>query len=59
MANVIALKSRPRPSMPREAAGHSAEIVIFPGVRYEYHEEPPARANRRRTEKRDVLELAD
>jgi hypothetical protein len=45
--------------MPREAAGHSAEIVIFPGVRYEYHAEQPAKGKRRRTEKRDVLELAD
>jgi hypothetical protein len=41
MANVLPLK-RVRPAVPRASNGSPAEIVIFPGVRYEYHDTPRA-----------------
>jgi hypothetical protein len=38
----------------------SAEIIIFPGVRRERHTDPPPRPTRRkRSPKRDRLELPD
>ena len=38
----------------------SAEIVLFPGVRYERWEEAPAaKRPRRKSVKRDTLEIAD
>ena len=40
-----------------EASG--AEIIIFPGVRRERHDEAPKPARRKRGPKRDRLELPD
>jgi hypothetical protein len=63
MANVIAFRGEgnrnPAPARPLPIAG--AEIVIFPGIRYEYHADPAARdtAERTRTRKRDRLEITD
>jgi hypothetical protein len=63
MATILEFISIPRPaSVPAviaDGTAYSAEIVLFPGVRYERHAEPetksekPARAKRRR----DTLEL--
>jgi len=50
------------PSAQRRAGAGSAEIVIFPGIRYEYHDEPrPAEAAKpgRTARKRDRLEIVD
>lgn len=46
----------------RRAADHtagSAEIVIFPGVRYERWEDSAANRAKRRAKQRDRLELPD
>ena len=40
----------------------AGEVVLFPGVRYEYHaapEEPTPAKARRKSRKRDKLELKD
>jgi hypothetical protein len=40
--------------------GGPAEVVIFPGVRYERYEEPrPARTKSRRSRQHDRIELED
>ena len=47
--------------------GASAEVIVFPGVRYEHWDEPghseprsaPATRKRARDQQRDVLELAE
>jgi hypothetical protein len=63
MANVIAFRGEgtrtPAASRPLPTAG--AQIVIFPGIRYEYHAEPAARdeAERPHRRKRDRLEITD
>lgn len=52
-------------SAARRGGAGSAEIVIFPGIRYEYHDtsepaETPAKPKTKRSErKRDRLEIAD
>lgn len=44
----------------RGTAGASADIVLFPGVRYErFAEEPTAKPRGRRSRRRDRLELDD
>ncbi len=50
-----------RSSGGRSAAGTSAEIIIFPGVRYERWIEgaEPASGHRRERTKRDRLEIAE
>ena len=50
-----ALRLEPR----LEASTTGAEIIIFPGVRRERHEEPPKPQRRRKSPKRDRLELPD
>lgn len=50
-----------RPHVGRTAAGASADIVIFPGVRYErlVDEPAPAKPRARRARRRDRLDLDD
>jgi hypothetical protein len=48
---------RPEPREGEEA--RSAQIIIFPGVRRERHDEPPRPQRRKRGPKRDRLELPD
>lgn len=43
----------------RSSRGGSAEIVIFPGVRYERAPEAPATSVKRRATQRDRIELPD
>ncbi len=60
MADILEfrLKSAP-PAPPRpQRRRKAAEIVIFPGIRYERWEEPPAAANAVAPE-RDLLRLVD
>jgi hypothetical protein len=69
MAMILDFRSRPdaraeeqagrsEPHGEREAAA-GAQIIIFPGVRRERHEEPPKQQRRRKAPKRDRLELPD
>lgn len=52
------VEGRPRPERSGSARPAMAEIVIFPGVRVEYHDEPPkpagSRGGRRRQAKAAV-----
>jgi hypothetical protein len=50
-----------RPHTSRSTANASADVVLFPGVRYERHaEEPePAKPRSRRSRRRDHLDLDD
>jgi hypothetical protein len=50
-----------RPHAGRAAAGASADIVLFPGVRYERYveEAPQAKPRSRRSRRRDHLDLDD
>lgn len=63
MGNIIALNIRPeRQSQPASSPeSHRAEIVIFPGVRYERASEPQPENNRgsRGRRQRDVLVISD
>jgi hypothetical protein len=69
MAMILDFRSRPdtrteeqigrsEPHGGREAAA-GAEIIIFPGVRRERHDDPPKPQRRKRSPKRDRLELPD
>ena len=60
MADIVDLNTCERRARePREANG-SAEIIIFPGVRIERWEAPPAaKPRRRRARVRDQIELPD
>ena len=49
----------PAADTPRRERRASAEIIIFPGVRYERWEEPAEARAGRRAKKRDRLELAE
>jgi hypothetical protein len=44
---------------PDAVRAEGAEIIIFPGVRRERHEEQPLKQRRRGRTKRDRLELPD
>jgi hypothetical protein len=44
--------TKPEASRIRRAGAGSAEIVIFPGVRIEYHDEKPAPGGKGRTRRR-------
>ncbi len=45
MATIIDFNAgKPARSAPPAAEGATAEIVIFPGIRYERHDEPKAKA---------------
>jgi hypothetical protein len=62
MATILEFRAQsaryPEFSDPRDCA-HSAEVVIFPGVRYERdaQTETPAKPRNRRSRQRDRLEL--
>lgn len=60
MADILTFKRRagsaPRPPRSGEP---QAEIVIFPGVRYEYHDDQAPKSRRRQSARRDVLELVE
>lgn len=59
MAIIVDFQAHARRTADRtQSVAASAEIVLFPGVRYEYWEEKPATAKRlRRQAKRDLLEI--
>ena len=60
MAMILDFRSRGSHAEPRaRAEAPGAEIIIFPGVRRERHEEQPKPQRRRRSPKRDRLELPD
>lgn len=60
MATILEFKSAPRPAAASAfaaiQAGISAEIVFFPGVRYERHEDGEANTKKAKR-RRDTLEL--
>lgn len=62
MATIIAFKTAPKPItasvLAAYGAGQSAEIVLFPGVRYERHGEERANKSKKpRRSARDTLDL--
>ncbi|MBY0559461.1 hypothetical protein [Hyphomicrobium sp.] len=62
MATIIAFKTAPKPTtasvLAAYGAGQSAEIVFFPGVRYERHgEERADKPKKPRQSRRDTLDL--
>ena len=60
MAMILDFRSRGSRAEPRERAEpKSAEIIIFPGVRRERNTDPPKPVRRKRSPKRDRLELPD
>jgi hypothetical protein len=62
MATILSFKTTQRPSAAAifRAAGMSAEIVLFPGVRYErWAETPRDTKSAKRAKRRDKLELED
>jgi hypothetical protein len=62
MATILSFKSSQRPSVAAilRAAGMSAEIVLFPGVRYERWAEVPRDTKpAKRAKRRDKIELED
>jgi hypothetical protein len=74
MAKILTFRStEPRreetSSSARDGNGASAEVIVFPGVRYEHWDEPgdtgslsasaSASKERARAQRRDVLELAE
>lgn len=65
MATIISFKAADRSSSMRtgRASLYGCEIVLFPGVRYEYHVAPQeaeaAKSKRKTARKRDKLELQD
>jgi hypothetical protein len=59
MATILEFRSAPRPAPASQLAiepGQMAEIVLFPGVRYERAEEEPAEPKRARRQ-RDTIEI--
>jgi hypothetical protein len=60
MAMILDFRSRNARAEPRDRVeAPSAQIIIFPGVRRERHEEAPKPPRRKRGPKRDRLELPD
>lgn len=61
MATILAFRHGQRSYSSRSGATSPAEIVFFPGVRYERWEEPqqPAKAAKKRQRRRDRIELDD
>ncbi len=61
MAMILEFRSVPRPTAASVLAayggGQSAEIVLFPGVRYERHEESGKATSKKGQRRRDTLEL--
>lgn len=65
MATILSFKAAERSSSMRagRASLYGCEIVLFPGVRYEYHVAPQeiedSKPKRKTARKRDKLELKD
>ena len=60
MATILAFRPNQRASAIARAVELTAEIVFFPGVRYERWADEPREAKPvKRTRRRDQLELAD
>ncbi len=62
MATIIAFKAAPKPTeasvLATYARRQSAEIVLFPGVRYERHDDDPAgKKLKKPRRRRDRLDL--
>ncbi|MGO4685952.1 hypothetical protein [Hyphomicrobium sp. 2TAF46] len=61
MATIIAFKTVPKPTaasvLAAYGAGQSAEIVLFPGVRYERHAETQDKKPKKPRRGRDTLEI--
>ncbi|WP_045837872.1 hypothetical protein [Hyphomicrobium sp. 99] len=61
MARIIAFKTAPKPTaasvLAAYGAGQSAEIVLFPGVRYERHDEEKGKKPKKTRRRRDRLEI--
>lgn len=61
MATIIAFKTVPKPTaasvLAAYGAGQSAEIVFFPGVRYERHDETQGKKPKKPRRGRDTLEI--
>ncbi len=61
MATILEFKIAPKPTaasvLAAYGAGQSAEIVLFPGVRYERHVEGPEAKIRKSKRRRDTLDL--
>lgn len=55
----VALKPTAASVLAAYGAGQSAEIVLFPGVRYERHGEGPAATTKKTKRRRDTLDLED
>ena len=53
--------AQPNAARPKAVAGATtAELIFFPGIRYERHEEiPPTAKRRKRSRQHEVLELPD
>ena len=59
MAHILEFRSSMPKAEPDAVRAEGAEIIIFPGVRRERHEEQPMKQRRRGRTKRDRLELPD
>jgi hypothetical protein len=61
MAHILEFRSNIPKAEPDAIRAGGAEIIIFPGVRREHHEEQPTKQRRRERgrAKRDRLELPD
>ncbi len=58
MATIVEFRAASRPRAVC-SAGSSAEIVLFPGVRYERWADEPSEKRGRRARNRDTLELVE
>jgi hypothetical protein len=60
MATILEFRSRTMREPARHLSGGSAEIVLFPGVRYErWAEDPQPKPKAKKARRRDLLELED
>ena len=63
MATILEFRgsgARSGAAKPTKGRRASAEVIIFPGIRVEYHDEPaPPRQEERRRAKRDTLDIID
>ncbi|HPG89594.1 MAG TPA: hypothetical protein PLD46_08060 [Hyphomicrobium sp.] len=58
MATILEFRQDQRSnSLPVHGSGRSGEIVFFPGVRYERAEETSRQRTKRRSRRRDRLEI--
>jgi len=57
MTTIVEFRSPPRRREPPLNPQASADIVIFPGIRYERHDEPDAAKPKRSKRPRDMLEI--